>query len=46
MLCDKLEEKMKGTVVDGTIKMLFEGKSSQASNFPPIAHQALVCRIP
>ena len=26
LLCDKLEEKMKGTVVDGTIGELFEGK--------------------
>jgi hypothetical protein len=25
VLCDKLDEKMKGTVVDGTIKRLFEG---------------------
>jgi ubiquitin carboxyl-terminal hydrolase 7 len=25
VLCDKLEEKMKGTVADGTIKALFEG---------------------
>ena len=26
VLCDKLEEKMKNTSVDGTIKMLYEGK--------------------
>lgn len=26
VLCDKLEEKMKNTVVDGTIKDLYEGK--------------------
>ncbi len=26
MLCDCLEEKMKGTSVDGTIRHLFEGK--------------------
>lgn len=25
MLCDRLEEKMKGTVVDGTVKALFAG---------------------
>jgi hypothetical protein len=25
VLCDRLEEKMKGTRVDGTIKHLFEG---------------------
>lgn len=28
VLCDKLEEKMKGTRVDGTIKSLFEGQVS------------------
>ncbi len=27
MLCDRLEEKMKGTVVDGTVKQLFAGKT-------------------
>ena len=27
VLCDKLEEKMKGTAVDGTIKKLFEGQA-------------------
>ena len=26
MLCDNLENKMKGTVVEGTIAQLFEGK--------------------
>lgn len=26
MLCDRLEEKMKGTVVDGTVKALFAGQ--------------------
>lgn len=27
VLCDRLEEKMKGTAVDGTIKELFAGKT-------------------
>jgi ubiquitin carboxyl-terminal hydrolase 7 len=29
ILCDRLEEKMKGTSVEGTIARLFEGKVSE-----------------
>lgn len=37
MLCDRLEEKMKGTVVDGTLKALFGGTMRPTTRcLPPV----------